>query len=856
MESQANLILPRIATLPVSLSYSAPSYSKSAFILSPGSVHYRGFSSVQPNEGDSPSQLTPPVPSSIDLYAGGSYTFSTDTYISAPADDDGVTMTFGPATFSGIPSGSDVTVSIDGAGTKDYRRLPYSAPDGMIVTESFTDEPYGNGRAFSRLRRFLGLTFPETGVYITNATASAFGGSSGPNATLDFDIIPLGQPLPTVNQWTVSIVQPNNTTNQPFYTFPIGSDSRGPGTASSIASGGLHVNLPWNGRDSQNQPVSGDFTWVMATNVTSSTSGPGGAGTASLRLNQIQKSLKINASANPANYDPQSGTNTTLTFDLEAQGLGTSPNFEWNVSITDPLGSELFVFPKTQGAEGPGNVTAPSGISRRVSLVWNGLGSDGRPLPPDYQWTISATATRPVAGGGGDLQVARATVPNAHVNLEVFDITSGSPKLVARAIHDSIEQKKTLLTETCRGKQLKLKLSNFTPSSDAPVQVEIKGQRSSLLITKTMTKEGNDYVATVQASSIASPTPNSVFCHDAGSAVDSDALRSHFKAEAKNGYTQPGADPALVSATQLPILPSPTDEFAQDRTEITVNNLRAAGYEVVQARFTAGQQVLDARFRLRKTASVRYYSGHGWHGANGLAGVVKPGKGKQALLYGGPHTLFQRGTTTPNQDYLPVEPDEIASSDDFIGMKVWITAGCSVLDIFDLNGNYKLPHQFTNGWQDGEEWFNLAGGKNKVALCGYNYEGPPDESGSPTKIANTLFDLLGASSQQYEQWPSAWMRSNIQHDSIDSACAIDLDGKYHYIHFEETSVPASRSPLHPFTPRYYIHHKRRSWRTLDYSIWGGKGFTLAQVDAMRPSLRLYSKVAAYLPDQGYNSSDP
>lgn len=856
MESQANLILPRIATLPVSLSYSAPSYSKSAFILSPGSVHYRGFSSVQPNEGDSPSQLTPPVPSSIDLYAGGSYTFSTDTYISAPADDDGVTMTFGPATFSGIPSGSDVTVSIDGAGTKDYRRLPYSAPDGMIVTESFTDEPYGNGRSFSRLRRFLGLTFPETGVYITNATASAFGGSSGSNATLDFDIIPLGQPLPTVNQWTVSIVQPNNTTNQPLYTFPVGSDSRGPGTASSIASGGLHVNLPWNGRDSQNQPISGDFAWVMATNVTSSTSGPGGAGTASLRLDQIQKSLKINASANPSNYDPQSGANTTLTFDLEAQGLGTSPNFDWNVAITDPQGAELYAFPRAQGAEGPGNVTAFSGTTRRISLVWNGLASDGQPVLPDFNWVVKASASRLVAGGGGEEQVARATVSNANLNLEVYNNTSTPPQLVSKAFYESKEQKLQLLTEAVRGTNLTVKLKGYRPTGNSPVEVTLKGQRSNIEVRKTMTKQGDDYVVSLPSSELLQPLlGTSLYLHENGDTVDSDLLLSLFKQTVGTvtSYAKHGADPTSVGVVELPQLPGPTAAFDQNRTLPTLNNIHAGGYEVVQAKFTQGQRPLEARFRLRNSAEIRYYSGHGWHGANALWGISDPssqkGSGKQSNYYGGNHTVYNgvldTTTLTINSKFQPVEPQEIASQDDFKGAKLWIIAGCSILDIFDLNGNYKYAYQFTRGWQNGEEWFNLGGGLNHVTFCGYNFEGAPDGSGTPTAVLQNIFSRLGPNVKDYSRWARAWMDANIEVDVFDNACAIDTQGTYYYVKFNETLLKSRR----PYGADYHVYHLNRSLRSMKYSDWANKNYSLDTVNKKRQTLRTqFSTQIKALPD--------
>lgn len=852
LQVSTDRILPRGGAYPVSLTYSKPVFQTSGTLVSSGgTIYWGGVSQVD-------SSQLPPLPSSISIFDRA--TFFVDTQIRGNTDDDGVSMTFGPSNLSGIPSGPGVSIVTNSIGQITYRPQPFVAPDGTSVATYVEVTPFAG--ANTRFRRGITLTTPVTGVFIANATASAFDGSSGQTANLDFDIILTGDPKPTVNQWTVSIVQANNTTNQPFYSFPVGSDSRGPGTATA-GSSGIHVNLPWNGRDSQNNSISGDFSWVMTTNVTSSTSAPGAAGAASLRLDQVQKSLKINnAVQNPSNYDPISGENVSLTFDLESLGLGSSPNFDWNVAIVNAQGSELFVFPEAPGSEGPGNVTSSSSTSRHVTLSWNGLGSSGSPVTSDFSWSIYATASRPVAGGGGDLEVARAEVPNSPYNLEIYDSSGSSGKLLAKSFYDSQAQRDALLTETHRGNSIFVRLKNFANSNNDPIEITLRGQRSDTQLRKILTKQGEDYVVSLSSSELKKPPNHSLYRHDAGKppiVTDSDLFGQLFRTQGGTtfGYSKTGSDPGAVGPAQLPVLPASNAEFPQDSTLFTLNNIRSGGYEIVQVKFTpVGKRALEARFRLRNSAEVRYYSGHGWHGANCLWGVTDPssnkGEDKSSCYYGGPHTIFQKKTTTPSPTFLPVETQELATPEDFVGAKLWVIAGCSILDVFDLNRNFKYAHQFTRGWQDGEEWFNLAGGKNKVTFCGYNYEGAPDSSGTPEKVLKDIYQNLGANVKDYSKWPTAWMMAHIRIDAFDNACAIGTDGLYHYVKFDETVAFSQR----PFGGKYYVHHANRSYCTLDYSVWGNKNYSLEEVNRRRSSLRgLYTKKIQNLPDRSFYTDE-
>ena len=719
-------------------------------------------------------------------------------------------MTFGPSTLSGIPSGPGVSIVTDTAGRTTYRPQPFIAPDGTNVATYVEVTPsIYNGGPNSRFKRGITLTTPVTGVFIANATASAFDGSSGQTANLNFDIIPTGDPpLPTVNQWTVSIVQANNTTNQPFYSFSVGSDNRGPGTVSPISSGGLHVNLPWNGKNDQNQSVSGDFTWVMATNVTSSTSGPGAAGTATLRLNQIQKSLKINASADPSNYDPQSGGKTTLTFDLEAQGLGISPNFEWNASITDPQGTVLFAFPKAQGAEGPGNVTAPSGITRRVSLGWNGLGQNGNPVAPDFKWVIGATAS-----AGGDRQVASAEVLNS--NPAELVVQSGASERAHAYSPSTADLKKTVIEPLLRRifdasenytiKATELKFEGQRPTT---IVAEIKSNVSDRTLLKTLTFNNTTqaFSGTFQYNEVIRPRPaTTLYSTVAGDEPEFETVANlwgNLIAGNDTDRVYPGPKAQLgqllarLAVFDAPALAPTIDGANADpitgMTPDDSKNFFQYGFESITVKLkddTGALQTRDLQClqRVGHAADVVVIDCHG---------------AQTGELSINPNAFF--ATLAPKPP-IGAKPKQV------------VFLSCAALDLRDYNNSFDLAHFSTiqgghpsdaGLFQDtavdpdtgatyrfpprasygGEAWFRSFAGQ--TVLLGYNAD----------VTAGTIAEVTPVYRRHIAQGDNpilAWLRANREVGLTNSlgglgwtsfnACAYDTNGDYYYIPFSSPS---------------------------------------------------------------------
>ena len=746
-------------------------------------------------------EVSPPLPTSGQFnFNGSSYTISATSVLSANVLDDGIVMSLGGESFSGIPSGPNVTITTQP--NPSYTESNFLA-DGSWVYKTLSYTPnFPQASETSFFRRII-IALPSLGIVILNASATPFNPAAGQNATLNFDLIPTGSPRPSVNQWSVSVVQPNNTTNQPFYTFPSVAGAQGPGTSSSIPNG-LRINVPWNGKNDAGQTISGDFSWVVGANVTVGT----GTRQATLRLDQFEKALKLNASADPSNYDPQSGRNTTLTFDLEAQGLGASPNFEWNVAIKDSLGADLFVFTKAPGSEGPGNITAPSTITRRVKLGWNGLGSNGQPVPSDFKWVVSAIATRPIAGGGGDVLSATATVPNSLASLEIFDsvllfspiATSEDKRLVNQAA-DSIakglaeERLKTIFPAGGRqasgaqaGKVWHLKANNLAFSGTRPgtVKVTLEGEASKVPIEVSLVNSDPEHSSTWEGD---------VDIQARGLILPQDQLKK-ANLPIRTSYT-------IAASTELDILgnletmlenlgnlatyPLPRlalgsllgplqlqGNLTQDRfAASTPANVRCFGFEPVQIKLNADNntglittQPIQATVKVRNPASLAVFSVHGIH-----SGKLQ----------------FEDGPLTPEID---LQPSDTAS------LKTLMLLSCNVLDLHDYNNNLATEFPRT-GTSDpvalrpspGKLWRTATGGK--TVLLGYNFPVYSlvgrDARANYFQKALPALEALGVATARRE--PLAWLKANYESalegrdSSALNACAWDKD-YYYFISFD------------------------------------------------------------------------
>ncbi|MBX3110306.1 MAG: hypothetical protein KF743_14085 [Fimbriimonadaceae bacterium] len=783
--------------LQASVTYGSPTTRSSIVGLLYGAqVVYRG--GFNPSTG----QLTPPISPTLTFTNPGRVELNATTTMFGSVSDDGVTLTLGGESFSGVPSGPPSTSS----GGNPFWRESYLLPDGSFVNKQLTLSSFNGDASF--YRQIL-LDLPSAGLAILNAAATPFDLSAGQNATLNFDLVPIGSPRPPINQWSVSVVQPNNTTNQPFYTFPVPAGAQGPGTASSITNG-LRVNVPWDGRNSAGQTVQGDFSWVVGANVTVGT----GIRQATLRLDQFEKALKLNASADPSFYDPQAGGNATLSFDLEARGLGASPSFEWNVAIKDSQDADLFVFPKVAGSEGPGDVTAQTAITRRIRLNWNGRVTNGQPAPRDFKWVVSATATRPVAGGGGDVKTASAEVPNSPPELKVFDTalslvepigsssdTGGNLTQAQRnrvgAIYPFGGRARVSGVDLPPSNQWTLQAEGLDFGSSSPPAVVnctleslVSKQTSfvslrranpnqgpwegSFTLTNTFVKPASQLQATAfSGCDSASTTGLTGLVFDEG--------MSHLPAG--NPYGSPLLRlGSLFFPDYYSSRPNPGQASA-----ITTQNLRCFGFEDVFVSVDSNNNpglrkdlLLD--IKVRNPASVAMVSAHGdVRGALGL----------------GPDESNPLDRFDPAVDL---------QDSDTAGLKTLILPSCKVLDLHDYNNNRSQPAEpIANRFAPGLVWRGKTG-RGATVLLGYNQ----------TVLKATAQDTLAryfvelqllpqAAGTAEERQAMAWLAANYrsyQKKSLLSAlnaCAW-VGQNYYYISYEPPASAPDLNPEHP-TPR-------------------------------------------------------
>lgn len=696
----------------------------------------------------------PPIPP---LSMANGLRMSVNSAIDGNVPDDGLVMQLADVTFSGIPSGSNVTVTNLSNGNTRYQVAGFMSNGSLVFLEylrlKFPSVHYPGGTEFSRT---ITINRPEVGVTIANATAT--GTVAGQNTTLSFDIIETGEPPPDIHQWTVSIKKNGNT----FHTFSageVGGDTRGPGQVTG-SDHGVHVTLPWNGSNG-NTTITGDFSWVMAANVTDVAHGgqPGQGGTAVLELEQQQKSVRILNATAPA-LEPSSGGNTTLGFDLEAVGLGPSPEFQWSVSVIETdTNTTLMTFPD-QGAGGPGNVTSNSGTSLHIDLLWDGK-VNGSPVNSNFTWVIDANASQLVAGGTPNNEVAQQVqVANAAPELEVTD---SSGRVIGSSL-DSLVPVGSVLDSagTARlravfpynrpqqSNQWKIQVKNLGPDLD--LTAEVVGTVSGTNISIPLNFVGNGTYSITSATILSQVIKQQGLASTTYTAADlfskPDAAPSFandfFSKMASLGsgvVTYPTNRVGLgrLQSFLATSLVRPGDDLAQD----TMQNLRCFGFEAVKVQVTTPSGPLTALIKVRHPASIAYVVAHGNHTG--------------------------RITSTQNIAGTVLSPLTDLVNDDTATLKTLFLASCNALDMHDYNNNYVGKPQLdpsrigpsdpiTLRDSPGKLWWSKTRTNNTV-LLGYSF---PVAAAGARAGTGVYFEQLALVQGQPDAEPLAWLKAHIE----------------------------------------------------------------------------------------------
>ncbi|HKK19237.1 MAG TPA: thrombospondin type 3 repeat-containing protein [Opitutales bacterium] len=254
------------------------------------------------------------------------------------------------------------------------------------------------------------------------------------------------------------------------------------------------------------------------------------------------------------------------------------------------------------------------------------------------------------------------------------------------------------------------------------------------------------------------PIEKEVFSYDValtGSFVDSDDFDSAMgsslsvskKVNARSAFIQGNWSDGPVSAPEGTISPWTS---AANR-ELFIHG----GADYLQVRVLGK----TSRCTIKNQADILYFSGHG-HSSTGRL---------DAIIGGG------------------ISPTEVQWSDD---LDTVVIAGCSVLDVNDMNGNYDDDNADGDNQRDtgtevgpsskvfsGEQWANTG----PKYLLGYNYLAPADGNGAEDIASNWANNFVSLG--EIEAWRSANETAHAWH-----ACAIESGDGYYYFNL---------NPLYP-----------------------------------------------------------
>jgi hypothetical protein len=732
-----------------------------------------------------PAFPLPPDEGRVTIYAA--------SYFQGTVGDDGVTLQLNGETFSGIPSGAPVLDNGGGVTRTDT----ITREDGSSVSKQWHLYPIADGSGsgfapgpYTAVQRYLTVIPSQAGVGFRNV------GASGVNTTLQFDLVTQGTPQPTLNTWTVAVVQSNNTTNQPFHVFSPTSDSRGPGIVSTL-SNGVHVDLPWDRKNSSGNVIEGDFTWVLAANATLPGGTAGAAANTTYKLDQqTEKGIRISDPPTANDFDPTAGENTTLKFDVTTTGI-TEPTINWNVTVLDSANTTYY---QEQGTSNDGSTSI-----HVTTTPWLGNNTSGNIISGPFTWVIAANTTATVASteGAGGAETATpvayesaATLPELLISEDPGSGLDPQPKVFVKGFKQGEDSLKTILRNDqnwiIKGGQL-----SFTDKAHPPALIKATVRSLVSNVTQSADLSWNEATKSFSGNfhlnpALFSPTVSS-----------SESYKVVQKASAPNDHPENTLEAAnylvdilfknktlgfgrLLESLNIPGSP---DLKKPDLCPSEYNNFTMYGFEGIEV--TLDDAVVNATSKLsaasRQKALVKLQHPaenlvvdlHGNH--SGMVFVTK--------LYPGIARL------------LPSGPDFVVSP----VTKKFVCLSCEALDLRDYNNYFSSLHfdpnspavashppgagQSARQSFGGEKWFNAFNGVGpKVSMLGY--AGP-----APLSVRKELLDLYKSNLTSSPSDIIAWLRANREiaktfagNDQLGwlclNACAYDTNGDYYYLAYE------------------------------------------------------------------------
>lgn len=311
--------------------------------------------------GFSPAQI-PPAESfsgtALDPVVSASVQFDTASVI-----EGGITLglqnlqnqdsyTFGP----GLPSNAnyvfnDTTVDNVTGDIHSFWFATVRLPSGEAVLVG-QGVSFQLGAGTETFYREVGFIRPQE-IMIDNPTV-IHGDSAQNTTTLDFQISHSSST--TLNAWSVAAVQ-NGTILKSFLPTV---DTRGPGVTNG--DNPLNVSLAWNGIDSTNHPVVGNFTWVVTANTTDFVTG--GALNDGVNSTQV---FVADAKASLSAVIKRMSSNVITMVDVKNKPI-TLPQYDIDKGKKDPIALPIKDYFSTVNVTL--SVTIPPGSNPKTYFFW------------------------------------------------------------------------------------------------------------------------------------------------------------------------------------------------------------------------------------------------------------------------------------------------------------------------------------------------------------------------------------------------------------------------------------------------------------------------------------------------------
>ena len=493
-------------------------------------------------------------------------------------------------------------------------------------------------------------------------------------------------------------------------------------------------------------------------------------------------------------------------FNAEICLIGPDPadyDVTWVVEIKNPEGE--IVVPELQMGEG-----------YQVYAFWDGtVGGESVDEPETYQFHVRVEACSSDGGGGAfrAIRTQETTSPEClgevaklddPIGLEAEIRVFGKPRnqLVASSVKDEAEELLDIVFLGPDNEQpgsqdsREVGLEVETEAGLSQIEVSVRNLHSNDIDrTLTLQEVGNEgkYEADVDLAQFLDASKTSIFAielSDKGSlgvlTEKSDTLEATRLLEQFDAYAQGLVVKNSDLAAEI------EDDEDLDEVSALANNVRSGGYQVLSLKVNGTSS--RAFVRVKSSADIIYYSGHGQHAGATIQPVIAE-SGDEAVL-----VPFDNLNSIPRA----LGTAALLGRLDWSNTQVAIFAGCSAFDLNDYTHEFDERRSEARGFEPALAWRERLNGGSGSLQVGYRHFAPL----GPKYDTEIIRSFLLSSGMFYPSWPENWLDANLLHSSNDSACVLDFEGNYWLIDYERKARRSLTYQVAP-PPQIWATNRRK-----------------------------------------------